>query len=518
MSNLGFQAVFRLFSEDPQVTCERVFLPGSADIEKLRRTNKPLCSYESGTPLDHFHIIAFSLSFENDYLNIRTMLKLGRVPILRSARDRRRPLVVAGGVAAFLNPEPLADFVDLFILGEAEEVLNEFSGSAARQLAVSGTCRDLAAYKDIEGVYIPSGYRITHGPDGCIESRQPLEGFPERIGCRQPGTADQQPTASCFVTADTEFSAMGLLEVSRGCARACRFCAVGSVYTPYRPRSAESLQPAIAELLSVQKKIGLMGAAVSDYPQISDLIRSLMEKGAQVSVSSLRADALTEELVALLQKSGHKTFTIAPEAGSERLRKVIGKHLSAAQIEKAVRVLSNCRAPGIKLYFMIGLPTETDADIQAIIELVRHIKHVYYKEAQAEKWLNTIQVSISPFVPKPWTPFQWAPFTDVPELKRRLKLITSALRSERKVEVNYDLPKWAYIQALLSRGDRRAGRLLMKVLELEGDWNRAFRTSDINPDFFVYRERQKAELFPWDFIQHKVSKEKLWREYEKALQ
>ncbi len=517
MSNLGFQTVCGMLSSMPELTCERFFLPDAKDLAELQRRGKPLCSFESETPLDAFHIIAFSLSFENDYLNILTMLSLGRVPLLQSQRDKRRPLVMAGGVTAFLNPEPLADFFDVFVVGEAEEVLPEFCNEAVKQFAATGNCRDCAAYRAVSGIYIPSGYAVRYGEDGCVASRKPLPGFPASISCRQVSDVDRFPTASCFLSPQTEFADMGLVEVSRGCARRCRFCAVGNVYHPYRPLSPQALLPAIEELLPVQKKVGLMGAAVSDYPQLPALIQALMERGAQVSVSSLRADALTDEIVGLLQQCGHRTFTIAPEAGSERLRRSIGKNLSLAQIEAAVRVLSRCRVSGIKLYFMIGLPTETDEDIAAIAELARHVKHIYYKEAKAEKWLNHIQLSISPFVPKPWTPFQWAAFEDVAGLKRKLKNITSSLRSERKIMVSCDLPKWGYVQTLLSRGDRRVGRLLLKAFECGGDWGRAFRTSDINPDFYVYRERGKEELFPWDFIGHRVTRAQLWREYLKAL-
>jgi radical SAM superfamily enzyme YgiQ (UPF0313 family) len=517
MSNLGYQAVFRLLAEHPGVSCERVFLPDAKDLAGLQRTGRPLCSLESATPLDAFHIIAFSLSFENDYLNILTMLSLGRVPLMQAERDRRRPLVIAGGVAAFLNPEPLADFFDLFVIGEAEEVLQQFCDAAVHQLAAEKTCRDPAVYVDISGIYIPSGYRLRYGEDGCPAYREALPGFPARIACRQISRVDSFPTASCFLSPETEFSDMGLIEVSRGCARRCRFCAVGSVYTPYRPRSAQALLPAVSDMLAVQKKVGLMGAAVSDFPRLPSLIRSLMEKGAMVSVSSLRADALTDEIVGLLQQCGHKTFTIAPEAGTDRLRRAIGKGLTDEQIDASVRVLSRCRVPVIKLYFMIGLPTETDDDISAIAGLARRVKHIYYKEARVEKWLNRIQLSISPFVPKPWTPFQWAAFEDVAVLKHKLKLITSELRTERKVQVTCDLPKWGYVQALLSSGDRRVGRMLLRVHEFGGDWSRAFRASDINPDFYVYRERSRGELFPWDFIEHRATKEQLWREYQKAL-
>lgn len=518
MSNLGFQSVYRMFSLSPEVTCERVFLPDPPALESLKKTGRPLTSFESGQPLTAFHAVAFSLSFENDYLNVLTMLRCAKIPLLSCERSPRAPLVIAGGVAVFLNPEPLADIFDLFILGEAEEVIEEF----LRPLRACQKRRNqekppLSDFKGIPGVYIPSAYKITYDGRGLIQEVKPDEGYPEKVACRVTEDLSRFPATSCFVTPATEFAGMALVEVSRGCPRGCRFCAAGSVYQPFRVRDIAPLLDEIKPLISMRAKIGILGAAVSDYPWLTDLLKAVIARGGQVSVSSLRADALTDDIVSCLKQCNHKTFTIAPEAGTERLRKVIAKKLSAEEIFRAVQILSRHRIPAIRLYFMIGLPTEELEDIRAIVQLAKEIKHAYFKEAKSEKWLNHIQLTISPFVPKPWTPFQWHPFDQVRSLKQKIKIITQGLKKERKILVSYDLPKWGYVQALLSRGDRRVGRVLIKALENGGDWSRTFRETDSNPDFYVYREREADEIFSWDFVKHEVKKKQLWKEYQKAL-
>lgn len=518
MSNLGFQTVYRLFNSRPGIVCERFFLP-DADTSQTSNTQKTeFLSLESGRPLGFFHIIAFSLSFENDYLNILTMLDMGGVQRLSNMRTRESPLVIAGGVAVFLNPEPLAEIFDLFLIGEAEEMIGEFL-DVVMESCKRGRWRkpELSAFAGVSGVYVPSAYSVTYRSDGCVESFSPAAGFPDHVLCMHVKSLDAYPASSCFRTPLTELGTMTLLEVSRGCTRRCRFCAVGTVYRPFRIRSIHSLLEELEKSCAEDMRIGVLGAAVSDHPELVTLLRHIASVKGTASVSSLRADALTEEMIELLVQCGHKTFTIAPEAGSERLREAIAKQLSDDEIFNAVKTLARARVQNIKLYFMIGLPTETDQDIQAIVRLVKAIKHTYVHEAKSEKWLSHIQLTISMFVPKPATPFQWHPFEDVARLKQKLKAITGPLRHERKITVSYDLPKWAYVQALLSRGDRRAVRLLIKAYEHGGDWNRAFRESDINPDFYVYRQRPFEEQLPWDFIKHTVSKETLWKEYLDAI-
>jgi radical SAM superfamily enzyme YgiQ (UPF0313 family) len=375
----------------------------------------------------------------------------------------------------------------------------------------------LSVFSTVKGIYIPSGYDITYNHNGLIQGLSPKKGFPEKIKSRRVANLNSFPSSSCLITPYTEFSDMALIEVSRGCPKHCRFCAVGSVYQPFRIRNIKNLMSEIQPLIKKQTKIGILGSAVSDYPGLAKLIRAIIFEGGRLSISSLRANALTEEIVGLLKESNHKTVTIAPEAGSDRLRQVISKELTSQEIYKAVRILSRYKIPNIKLYFIIGLPDETDEDIKAIINMTKEIIHIYYKELKSKKWLNHVTLSVSPFVPKPFTVFQWHPFEQVRNLKRKLKIISNGLGKEKKVVVNYDLPKWGYVQTLLSRGDRRVGSLLVSAFEKNGDWTHTFRGTDINPDFFVYRERSFDEVLPWDIIDHGINKTKLWIEYQKAL-
>ncbi len=518
MSNLGLQVLYRILNLSPDTTCERVFLPGTKEIQHLINTGKKLTSLESGQPFSSFNIIAFSLSFENDYLNILTMLSLGKIPLLQTSRSSFHPLIIAGGISVFLNPEPLADIFDQFIIGEAEEVLKEFLDTV--RLKYHGKNWEkpsFSSFADIEGVYIPSANNIKYNSSGLPRKISSRKSFIKKIKCRHVADLDSFPASSCFSTPNTEFSDMLLVEASRGCPRGCRFCAAGSVYKPYRVRNKNNLLNEIQSLPAKQSKIGILGSAVSDFPDLPDLIKHITSRGRLVSISSLRADSLTEEMVSVLKESRHKTFTIAPEAGSERLRQGIGKSLTNEEIFRAAEILSKYRIPNIRLYFMIGLPGENEEDIKAIIRIAKEIKHVYYKEAKQKKWLHHITLSISPFVPKPFTPFQWHPYEQVSNLKRKIKIISNGLKKERKFMVNFDLPKWGYIQTLLSRGDRRVGKLLLKAFAHNGDWARAFRDTDINPDFYVYRERDLEETLPWDFIDHSINKKKLWEEYQKAL-
>jgi radical SAM superfamily enzyme YgiQ (UPF0313 family) len=517
MSNFGFQSVFRILCRHPEVHCERFFLPDATPRRRSPAGRRP-GSIESGAPLHAFHIIAFSLSFENDYLNILRILSLGDISFLRTARRPGTPLLMAGGIAAFLNPEPLADIFDFFVLGEAEEILPEIVQTALETGGHSAMSRLRPQdFRHIAGVYVPEGYHIAYSPSGIIRQVRAARGYPERIACRKLADMDRAPASSGIITPHTEFADMALLEVSRGCPRACRFCAVGSVYAPFRYRSPEHVIAALSPLLARKTKIGILGAAVSDYPGLRPLLTAITEAGCRVSISSLRADALDDALVDLLQRCGHKTFTIAPEAGSERLRGAIAKHLSNDAILAAVRVFARQRIPAIKLYFMIGLPTETDADIAAIVRLVQEIKHTYYHESRAEKWLHHIALSVSPFVPKPFTPFQWHPYEQIGRLKQAIKTIIKGLQRERKVTVQYDLPKWSYLQTLLSRGDRRCGPMLLRAFEEQGNWTRAFTLCEGNPDFHVYRPKRFDEMLPWDHIDHGIDALALWRRYLDTL-
>jgi len=518
MSNLGFQTIYGLLNDQPQVVCERAFLPAAEDLEVLRRDSTPILSLESQRPLTDFEILAFSISFENDFINILTILHHARIPLESSARRGGEPLVVAGGVATFLNPEPVADFIDIFLLGEGEEALLEFMET---YLDARGTGADredlLHALSTLEGVYLPRYYQPIYGPAGKIQEISVHAGFPQRIKRRFVRDLDRFPTISVVRTPNTEFGRMTLIEVNRGCPRSCLFCCASSLYRPYRNRSLENLSRTAREEIQRGGRLGLTGAAVSDYPDLEALCDLIVGLGARFSLASVRLDNLTPKLGRLLKMGGVRTVTMAPEAGSERLRAVLQKGIEENDIFQAVEILLENGLFSFRLYFLIGIPSETDEDVEAIVQLTRRIKHRMLRWARSSRRLGRLTLSVNGLVPKPSTPFQWVSFEDVGNLRRKFKIIGNGLRREANIEVTHDVPKWSYIQSLLSRGDRRVGRILLAVHQSGGDWKRAFRQVDVNPDFYVYRERDREEIFPWDFIDHGVSKDRLWERYERAV-
>jgi radical SAM superfamily enzyme YgiQ (UPF0313 family) len=515
MSNLGFQLIYRLFVQHPEVRCERFFLPdpvghGPAQIGGLR-------SIESGELLGAFDCIAFSLSFETDYLNVVSMLALSGIPVLRSERAPGVPLLVAGGVAVSMNPEPLAEFFDLFMPGEAEAVLPEFL-SQALECMQHGRTRRLHAedFEHICGIYVPGRVSPLYDGERMVGMQGASQaGLPVTI--RRPADLNTCHGSSCILTPHTQFADMALVEVSRGCPRRCRFCAVGSLYPPYRMRSLENLTTEIEPFLQHGIKIGLLGAAVSDHPDLEPLMRSIVERGGKVSIASLRADALTPDMIGLLAASGHGTFTIAPEAATQRLRNVLGKGVSHGDIMRAAEMFAAGGVTDIRLYFMIGLPNECDEDIEAIADLAIEIAARYRSACGGRDRLRRLTLSISPFVPKPFTPFQWHPFDSVAGLKQKMARIQGALRKEKKIFVTCDSPRMSLIQAVLSTGDRRLSKILMSAHELQGKWTQAFRQNGFDPTAVACRERTPDEYLPWDVLDHGIDRDVLWQRYQKSL-
>jgi radical SAM family uncharacterized protein len=521
MSNLGFQTLYQILNADDDVVCERVFLPEPEDLQEYRNTQTPLFSLESQKPLSSFDILAFSISFENDFLNILTLLDLAHIPSESRLRDEKHPWVIAGGVAVFLNPEPISEFFDLFILGEAEEVIGEFLEVCRQTLSDKGKRRKddfLRNLGGVEGVYVPKFYRVTYAENGKIEAMDPESGFPRQVKRRWVPKLDQFPTQSTLFTPDTEFKEMALVEMNRGCPRGCRFCAACFVYHPFRNRSLSLLELISKEALLKEHRIGLTGAAVSDHPQLLPLCQSILSQQGGISLSSLRVDAVTPSLIQCLRKSEEHTVAIAPEAGSERLRRMLKKGYTEEEILKTIHTLVENGLSQIKCYFLIGLPSEIDEDIEEILFLAKRIRHQILSDQKNQKKRWRLVLSVNPFIPKPATPFQWVPLEEAGELKKKLKMIQRGVQGERGMEMIYDLPKWAYIQALFSKGDRRVGKILMAAHRYQGNWSQALRETNINSDFYVYRKRDLDEIFPWDFIDHGIPKEQLKEEYLKAME
>ena len=511
MSNLGFQTVYYLLNKIDHVVCERAFLPEDGGFSSSR-----ILTIESKRPISDFDIIAFSVSFENDYSNILTILKNARLPLQSTSRRYPHPLVVAGGVACFLNPEPIAIFIDCFLMGETEELFPLFFDIYKPDDDRESCLKSLAV--NIPGTYVPAFYNTLYNPDGTILSFEPVCDVPDKIKRVYPRDISNTSTCSTIITPETTFKDTFLIEIGRGCPHGCRFCAAGYIYRPPRFRSISTIKKCMAQGSLLTDKIGLVGAAVSDLPEIEKLLDIVLKNDIKMSFSSLRADSITPELVSVLKQSKIKTATIAPDAGSERMRRVINKGINEEDIFNAVEILVGSGILNLKLYFMIGLPTETMDDVMAIINMCRQIKKIFLHKSRERKKIGKITVSLNSFVPKPFTPFQWVAMDNSRSLKAKVKQIKNGLKSVANMRLKVNTHKSAYIQALFSRGDRLVARILSLALETRGNWPKTFKTSDINSDFYVTRERFTDEIFPWDFIDNGIHKSFLEKEYKLALQ
>ena len=510
MSNLGFQAVYSLINRIDDLVCERVFLQEEEDS-----TSSRLRSLESNRRLSDFDIIAFSISFENDYPNLLAMLGQAGLPLLSSERIPPQPLIIAGGVTSFLNPEPIAPFIDCFVIGEAEAILPDF-------FDIYKTLSDRQSFLEelvsrVPGVYVPSLYDVAYDNNGLLESFVPKKNAPATVKRAVVDDLSSCETCSAIVSAQTTFENTYLLEASRGCPHGCRFCAAGFVYRPCRFRNASQLEKCLEEAQEHAVQIGVVAADIADIPDLESFCLTAIDRNLNISFSSLRADLLTPDLMEILKRSGTKTATIAPDAGSERMRRVINKGISEQEVFRAVEMIVGAGIPNLKLYFMVGLPEETMSDVDQIVALCKKIKHQFLKFSRSKGRIGQISVSLNCFVPKPFTPFQWVPLEQVGGLKKKIRHVKEGLRRVANVRVHADLPKWAYIQALLSRGDRRVADVLVNIYKNKGNWAKTLKASIINSDFFVYRERSFDEILPWDFIDHGVKKTFLIEEYEKAL-
>jgi radical SAM family uncharacterized protein len=515
MSNLGFQTIYRHLNELPDVVCERMFMPEPQDVDELRRTDGVPFSLESHRPLSDFHLVGFSVTYEGDYINVLRILTLARIPVRASARRPSDPLIVMGGVCAFSNPEPLAPFMDFVVVGEGEEVVGELIQAYRDGAGERGTVLDRVGR--LEGVYVPELHAVSYGEDGTIAAVTASPPAPSIVVKRRLRDVNRFATIAAVKTANAEYGHLALLEVGKGCGRGCRFCLEGQVYRPVRHRSVDALGETVARLAEAgEKRIGLVGACVSDYPWIGDLLKVVEANGLELSISSLRADSLTDDLVSALARGGHRTLTMAPEAGTERLRRVIRKAISDEQLMTACDLVRRHGIPNLKTYFMIGQPTESEADVEAIADLSHRMLDRLRVPDAAGRPFGRLTLSISSFVPKPWTPFQWAPFAGAEALQHKLEVIKRGVRRLSSVRVLHENPREAALQALLARGDRRVADFLEGAAALDGDWRRALREWEGDADFYATRRRAVDERLPWDHFDVGVKKAGLAREWERA--
>ena len=528
MANLGFQAVHRIFESDPRVAIDRAFLPDADEREAVRDGGEPLLSFEGGRPLSDFNILAFSVSFETDYLNVLTILTMAGIPLRRADRaGRNYPLIIAGGSAIFLNPEPIADFIDLFLVGEGEEMAPEFIAryQAAEKLPHDERLADLA---NVQGAYLPSLFFPVYQPDGRLQTVVYSGTGKPRVNRRLIRDLNRFTTSSQILTPEPVFGDMFLVEASRGCQWGCRFCAAGFMYRPIRYRSPENLMAEANRGLAERGVIGLVGAEMASVPGVAEIAGAIANAGGRLSPSSLKADCISPALAAALARNGNHSVTVAPEAGSERMRKVINKNLTEAEIVHAAEMMIGEGVENLKFYFMIGLPEERDEDV---IEIAALVGRILSRTRAMHRPVGRVTVSLNPFVPKPWTPFQWDPMEEIAALKRKIVLVRSHLARLGGVELDAESPREAYFQTLVSRGDRRIGAILARLAaerrELPGEIWQGLRTISReaaapnpsplpDPDFFVTRRYAHDELLPWDFIDHHIDKWFLLSERKKA--
>lgn len=501
MSSLGFQGIYGLLNSQPDVLCERAFLPEDADIETFQKTRSELFTLESKRPLSRFDIVAFSVSFENDYPNILRILELAKIPVLRPDRSLSHPLVVMGGTCAFYNPEPLAGFFDLFFVGEAEEMIAEFLDLFRRSHDRESLLREAAG---IEGLYVPGLYGVEyHETTGQIIGRRVLNDAPEMVRERKVSDISGQPMRHTILTPEAEFSDMYLVEAMRGCPWNCRFCVAGHLYKPVRKKDIGQLKAEISRVVGDNRRVGLIGPSLSDHPQAGEI---LSLDGVDFSITSLRASPRSGGLVKLM--SGRKSVSIAPEAGTQRLRDVVNKRIGEEDILETARLILGQDIETLRLYFMVGLPFERDEDIQGIVALV--------KKAREQSSRGLIRLTVSTFVPKPFTPFQWHPMEDLDTVKRRLGMIVKGLSRVKGVRVFHDVPKYAYVQGVFSMGDRRVGDAVEAMARGRVVSRKGIPLA-IDPTFYVFRKRDVSERLPWDFIDAGIPKERLWQEYQRAV-
>ena len=542
MSNLGMMILYNMFNEREDVWCERVFSPWM-DLDKIMREEHiPLFALESQEPVKEFDFLGITLGYEMCYTNVLQILDLSHIPLLAKDRKEDDPIVIGGGACAY-NPEPIAEFFDMFYIGEGETVYDALFDVYKATKAAGGSRKDfLFAASKIPGIYVPSLYNVSYKEDGTIASFTPVkEGIPEKV-CKQlitDITKDYRAIKAPVVPFIKATQDRVTLEIQRGCIRGCRFCQAGMIYRPTRERDVEELKASAREMLqnTGHEEISLSSLSSSDYSELKELVNFLIEEfhgnAVNISLPSLRIDAFALDVMSKVQDVKKSSLTFAPEAGSQRLRNVINKGLTEEMILHGAGEAFKGGWNQVKLYFMLGLPTETEEDMKGIAHLAQKIAETYYEEVPKEQRKGKVQVNVSTsfFVPKPFTPFQWAGMYREEDFVEKAKVVKSEIRAQvnqRSIRYSWHEPDVTILEGFLARGDRRCAQVILKAYEKGAIydawsesfdyniWKEAFAETNTDIDFYTLRERSTDEILPWDFIDAGVTKKFLIHEWEQA--
>jgi radical SAM superfamily enzyme YgiQ (UPF0313 family) len=522
MGNLGYQFVYGHFNSVPGLSAERFFYP-SRPNGSTGRPGPPV-SEETGRPLTDFPVVAFSIPFENDYSSVPGALLAAGIPPLQKDRGPRDPLVIAGGVSVSMNPEPLARFLDLAYIGEIGEpsaserlcttlfeVLQDVSGGLRARDEI------LERFAQVPGVYVPSAYTFSFDERGLITRISFREGFPERAKAVKRRSPESPVPVSVLFAPEAEFGESMLVETNRGCGRGCRFCAGGWIHFPVRHADFSRFRSSVEQAVREGRRVGLIGSDLASHPELESILKFIVDRGGSFSLSSIRPEGLTPQIIGLLARTGQRTATLAPEVASDRMKGVIGKQIPSQRFHELVGQLVAAGIPNIRFYFMVGLPAESDQDAEEIAQFVLTARRVFLNASRPRGAIGRIGVQVNPFVPKPWTPFQWVAMASQKTLRQRIRLIRDRLKRTGNVVVRAESVRAAIVQGLLSRGDRRIAQRALDAACQSSKWSDILKLAPELLAHYVHREREADEIFPWEVTDHGLPREVLRRSYTKGL-